>query len=177
MRLGSGLLAIALSAFGAGAAQAGAFGERAGILDEFNVDVYRGDKTARVAAGVTFGDVFDSGFWWFYGGRAAWVQYLDDAPKVDGFALGGTIGIGCRPDRTVSPVAGLNLEKPFGTDGLISFQTQVYAGARVRLGRDPEHFAFTFAIYRASIQGSSGFGDKSDTGLAILYSASRLASR
>jgi hypothetical protein len=177
MRLGSGVLAIALLALGADAAQAGVFGKRSGILDEFNVDVYRGAETARVAGGLTFGDVFDTGFWWFYGGRAAWTQYLDDAPKVTGWALGGTIGVGCRPDRTVSPVAGLNLEKPFGTDDRISYQTQVYAGARIRLGSAPEHFAFTFAVYRAAIQGSSGFGDKSDTGLAILYSASRLASR
>jgi hypothetical protein len=176
MRFGSGLLALVICALGAGTAEAGGFGKRNGILDEFNVDVYRGDKTARVMGGLTFGDVYDSGFWWFYGGRAGWARYLDDAPKVDGFALGGTIGIGCHPERTVSPVAGLNLEKPFGADE-ISFQTQVYAGARVRLGKNPEHFAFTFAIYRAAIQGSSGFGDKSDTGLAILYSASRLASR
>jgi hypothetical protein len=176
MRLGTGLLAIALFVLGADAAQAGVFGKRSGILDEYNVDVYAGADTARVAGGLTFGDVFDSGFWWFYGGRAAWTQYLDDAPKVTAWALGGTVGVGARPDRTVSPVAGLNLEKPFGDDRL-SFQTQVYAGARVRLGQDPEHFAFTFAIYRASIQGSSGFGDKSDTGIAILYSAVRLVSR
>lgn len=176
MRLGSGLLAIALLVFGADAARAEVFGKRSGILDEYNVDVYRGSDTARVAAGLTFGDVFDSGFWWFYGGRAAWTQYLDDSPKITGWALGGTVGIGARPDRTVSPVAGLNLELPFGDDR-ISAQTQVYAGARVRLGSAPEHFTFTFAIYRASIRGSSGFGDRSDTGLAILYSAARLASR
>ena len=176
MKLGSGVLAVALLGIGAEAARAEVFGKRSGILDEYNLDVYRGAETARVAAGLTFGDLYDTGFWWFYGGRAAWTQYLDDAPKITGFALGGTVGIGCHPERTVSPVAGLNLEKPFGDDR-IAFQTQVYAGARVRLGPAAEHYAFTFAVYRAAIQGSSGFGDQADTGIAVLYSAARLAPR
>lgn len=176
MRLGSRWLAAALLLLGAGTARGEVFGKRSGILDEYNLDVYRGSDTAKVAGGLTFGDVFDTGFWWFYGGRAAWTRYLADGPKIDGFALGGTIGIGARADRTVSPVAGLNLEKPFGDDR-ISFQTQVYAGARVRLSPTREHYAFTFAVYRASVQGSAEFGDRTDTGIAVLYSAARFSSR
>ena len=60
MKLGSGVLAVALLGFGAEAARAEVFGKRSGILDEYNLDVYRGAETARVAAGLTFGDVTSS---------------------------------------------------------------------------------------------------------------------
>ena len=147
-------------------------GAARGRLDEFNADVYRGPETARVAFGLTFGDVHPSGYWWSYGARALWTQYLDDAPRVRGWGLGGVAGLGFRPERVVSPVTGIALDRVFGTDGYFDWQVAVHAGARVRVSKDlPEHYAITFALYHQSIFGTGGFPDQTDTGLAIFYSA------
>lgn len=143
-----------------------------GLLDEFNVDVQRGADTARVAAGLTFGDVHARGYWWSYGARLLWTQYLDRGPRVRGWGVGGVATLGYRPERWVSPVGGLALDRVFGTDGRFDWQTTVHAGARVRLSKGAaEHFTITFALYRQQIFGQGGFADRGDTGLAVLYSA------
>lgn len=168
------LLAAALVAVSGGAAHAGA----SMLLDEYNLEVYRGPDTARLAAGLTFGDVYGNGWWWFWGGRASWSQYLDDGPRIRAIGLGGTVGVGYHPERLVSPVAGLSLEKTFGTDSRIDAQSQVYVGARLRVTSDPtEYYAFTFAVYQQKVYAGSRFRDQNDTGIAILYSASRYAPR
>jgi hypothetical protein len=153
------------------------FGRRA-ILDEFNADVYGGSDSARVAAGLSFGSVARNGFWWSYGARASWAHFAGRGPVVDGWGLGGTLGCGWDPTRVVSPVAGLSLEKNFGTGGRIDFQALVHAGARVRLSPDTgEHVAVTFAVFASQQFAGKNDFDRDDVGIAVLFSTARLAAR
>ena len=170
--------AIAALSSNPAAAQEAAAPGRPAILDEYNVDVYGGGNAARVAAGVTFGNVRADGFWWSYGGRVSWSRFVDGGPVLDGWGLGATAGGGWRPDRVVSPVVGIAAEKTFGTGGLIDFQTQVHGGARVRVTPDAhEYLAFTFALYGSRHFFGKGLPDKKELGIAVLFSTARFAAR
>jgi hypothetical protein len=167
----------ALFAAPAAAQSSPTFGRQA-ILDEFNADVYGGSDSARVAAGLSFGSVARNGFWWSYGARASWVHFAGRGAVVDGWGLGGTLGCGWEPARVVSPVAGLSVEKTFGTGGRIDFQTLVHAGARVRISPDAgEHVAVTFAVFASQQFAGKNDFDRDDVGIAVLFSTARLAAR
>jgi len=169
--------ALVLALAPVAAQEAPAPGGRA-ILDEYNLDIFGGSDSSRVAAGLTLGNVLANGFWWSYGGRLSWVRFAERGPAIDGWGVGGTLGGGWHPERTVSPVGGLSAEKTFGTGGRMDFQTQVHAGARVRVTQDPhEYLAFTFAVYASNHFFGKGLPDESDVGIAVLFSTARYAAR
>jgi hypothetical protein len=141
------------------------------ILDEYNIDVLGGGDDARVAVGLTFGNGFGNGWWWNGGARVSWLRWQVDVPTQKGFGLGGTVGGGFHPDRTVSPFAAFSLDRAFSLGGAADWVATVLAGARVRVTRDPhEYFSMTFGVYRASGFGGDGPGG-GDFGIAVLYSA------
>ena len=172
-------VALATLALSAPAAAGDAPGPgSAAILDEYNVDVYGGSDSSRVALGLSFGDVAPSGWWWAYGGRLSWAHYADKGPVIDGWGLGGTLTGGWRPDRVVSPVVGLSAEKTFGTGGKIDAQAHLHAGARIRVTPDPgEYLAITFAVFGSKHFFGNGLSDQSDVGIAVLFSTARFAGR
>lgn len=172
-------LALAAAAFAVVAAPSGAVAaeprtvaaHESFILDEYNVDVHGAPDSSRIAVGLSFGTVYDDGWWWTAGPRLSWVRWDVDVPQQTGFGVGGTFGAGWHPDRIVSPFAGFTLERDFSVGGLFEWQTLVQAGARVKVTTDPrEHFTMTFALYRANVLAGDG-PRGGDTGIAVLYSA------
>ena len=141
------------------------------ILDEYNVDVFGGRDNARVALGLSFGNGFRNGWWWTGGARVSWLRWQVDVPTQKGFGIGGTIGGGYRPDKTVSPYGAVSLDRAFSFGGVADWVSTVLVGARVRVTADPhEYFSMTFAAYRADAFGGDGPGG-GDFGIAVLYSA------
>src|SRR5262249_26896211 len=127
------------------------------LLDEYNVDVQAGSDSARVAAGLSFGDGDGNGIWWAGGARLAWERWQVDVPTVEGLGVGGVFGLGWRPEKVVSPYAGLALDRTFGLEGAADWIGTISAGARVRVTPDPsQHFAMTFAVVHASGFGGDG---------------------
>lgn len=146
------------------------------ILDEYNADLYAGGDLQRLAAGLSFGDVKPSGFWWNYGGRVGSVWFDNGRVNEQGWILGGTVGFGFDPSRKVSPVAGLAVDFPFGA-GSVDLLAQVHGGARIRLGNTPDHFALTVGAFAAGAFLGDGHADDSDFGVTVLFSAASLRPR
>lgn len=141
------------------------------ILDEYNVDVTGSSDTARLAAGLTFGNGYENGWWWNAGARVSWLRWQVDTPTEKGFGLGGVFGGGYRPDEVVSPYAQVALDRTFSLGGAADWIATVSAGARVRVTPDPrEHFAMTFALVRAEGFGGGGPGG-GQIGIGVFYSA------
>jgi hypothetical protein len=141
------------------------------LLDEYNVDVSGSSNAARVAAGLTFGNGYENGWWWNAGARVSWLRWQVDVPTEKGFGLGGLFGGGWRPDEVVSPYGQLALDRAFSLGGVADWIATVSAGARVRVTPDPrEHFAMTFALVRTQGFGGDGPGG-GEFGLAVFYSA------
>jgi hypothetical protein len=141
------------------------------ILDEYNLDLFAGPHSDRIAGGLSFGTALTNGWWWTAGPRVAFVRWLVDVPRRTGFGVGGTFGAGWRPDRIVSPYAGLALDRDFHVSGTFDWQTVIHAGARIKVTRDPrEHYTMTFSVYHADVFGGAG-PRGGDTGIAVLYSA------
>ncbi len=147
------------------------------ILDEYNADVYGAKDSSRVAVGVNFGTVYDNGWWWTAGPRLSFVRWKVDVPQETGFGAGGAFGVGWHPEKTVSPYAGVALDRDFSMGGVFDWQMLVHAGARVNVTSHPrEYFTMTFALYHANVFGGDG-PRGGDTGLAVLYSAVLFAKR
>jgi len=145
------------------------------LLDEYNVDVFGGPDSSRIAVGLTFGTAYGNGWWWNAGPRLSWLRWNADVPKETGFGAGGTFGGGWHPEKTVSPYAALNLDRAFGMGDVYEWQTTFHAGARVKVTPDPrEHFTMTFSIFQTSVFGGDG-PHGSDFGIAVLYSAALYA--
>jgi hypothetical protein len=141
------------------------------VLDEYNLDVFGANDSSRIAAGLSFGTAYPDGWWWTAGPRIAFVRWNVDVPQQWGYGVGGTFGAGWHPDGTVSPFAGLALDRDFNVGGYFDWQTTVNAGARVKVTSDPrEYFAMTFSVYHANVLGGSG-PRRGETGIAVLYSA------
>ena len=141
------------------------------ILDEYNIDVAGAPDTSRIAAGLSFGTAYSNGWWWTAGPRLSYVRWNVDVPQQYGFGVGGSFGVGWKPEMTVSPYAGITLDRDFNVGNVFEWQANVYLGARVKVTQDPrEHFTMTFAVYRADVFGGDG-PNGGDTGIAVLYSA------
>jgi len=147
-----------------------------GYLDEYNVEVFfAGEDTARLAAGVTFGDVLRNGIYWCRGARVSLLQVPSPQGERNGFALGGVLVAGHRPERWVSPVASLWVDRPFGIGGRYGLETTVGIGARLRVSpKLPEHYAISASFIRNDLFGSGSVGDRTDYGIAVFYSTSVL---
>ena len=140
------------------------------ILDEYNIDVAGAPDSSRIAAGLSFGTAYTNGWWWTAGPRLSGVRWAVDVHQQFGYGAGGSFGVGFKPEKTVSPYAGITLERNFNVGGVFDWQTNVYLGARVNVTPDPrEHVTMTFALYDATVFGGSG-PHGSDAGIAILYS-------
>lgn len=153
-----------------------AHSEEPGILDEYNADLTAGSDFQRLALGLSFGQVKESGFWWNYGARAGSFWFDNGRVNEQGWVVGGTVGLGFDPSRKVSPVAGFSLDVPFGA-GDIDLVSQVHAGARIRLNDAPDHFALTVAAFWSGLFVGGGSADGSDGGIAVLFSAASLRPR
>jgi hypothetical protein len=141
------------------------------ILDEYNIDVAGAPDSSRIAAGLGFGTAYSNGWWWTAGPRLSYVRWNVDVRQQYGFGAGGSFGVGLKPEKTVSPYAGITLDRDFNVGNVFDWQTNVYLGARVKVTPDPrEHFTMTFALYYASVFGGDG-PHGGDTGIAVLYSA------
>jgi len=141
------------------------------ILDEYNIDVFGAGDSRRIAVGLGFGTAYVNGWWWTAGPRLAFVRWSVDVPKETGFGAGGAFGGGWRPTKTVSPYAGIALDRDFSVGGVFDWQVLVHAGARVKLTQDPrEHFTMTFSVYHANVFGGDG-PHGGDTGIAVSCSA------
>ena len=141
------------------------------ILDEYNVDLHGAPDSSRIAVGLSFGTVYDNGWWWTAGPRLSWVRWSVDVPQQTGFGAGGTFGAGWHPEKTVSPYAGIALDRDFSVGGEFDWQALVHAGARVKVTSNPrEYFTMTFALFHGNVLGGDGPGG-GDTGLAVFYSA------
>jgi hypothetical protein len=141
------------------------------ILDEYNIDVHGARDSSRIAVGLSFGTAYADGWWWTAGPRLSFVRWNVDVPRQTGFGAGGAFGVGWRPTKTVSPYAGIALDRDFSVGHVFDWQVLVHAGARVKLTRDPrEHFTMTFSVYHANVFGGDG-PQGGDTGIAVLYSA------
>lgn len=141
------------------------------ILDEYNIDVFGAGESSRIAVGPSFGTAYANGWWWTAGPRLAFVRWNVDVPQETGFGAGGAFGGGWRPTKTVSPYAGIALDRTFSVGDVFDWQVLVHAGARVKLTQDPrEHFTMTFSAYHANVFGGDG-PQGGDTGIAVSYSA------
>jgi len=141
------------------------------ILDEYNIDVFGAADSSRIAAGLSFGTAYPNGWWWTAGPCLSYVRWNVDVPQQYGFGAGGAFGVGWRPEETVSPYAGIALDRDFNVGNVFDWQTTIYAGARVNVTQDPrEHFTMTFSVYHADVFGGAG-PHGGDTGIAVLYSA------
>lgn len=147
------------------------------LLDEYNVDAFGASDSSRIAVGLSFGTAYGNGFWWTAGPRLSWLRWNVDTPKETGFGVGGAFGGGWHPEETVSPYAGIVLDRAFSMGGIYDWQTVVHAGARVKITQDPrEYFSMTFSLYQANVFGADG-PHKSDYGIAVLYSAALFAKK
>jgi hypothetical protein len=145
------------------------------LLDEYNIDLAGASDSSRLAAGLGFGTAYTNGWWWTAGPRVSYVRWNVDVPQQYGLGVGGAFGTGWHPDRTVSPYAGLTLDREFNVGGTFDWQTMVSLGARVKVTRNPrEYFSMTFAAYYAGVFGGDGPGG-GDVGIAVLYSAALYA--
>jgi len=145
------------------------------ILDEYNVDVSSAADSSRLAAGLGFGTAYTNGWWWTAGPRVSYVRWSVDVPQQYGMGLGGAFGVGWRPEKTVSPYAGITLDRDWNVGGYFDWQSMVLLGARVKVTQDPrEYFSMTFGAYYTGVFGGQGPGG-SDAGLAVLYSAALFA--
>lgn len=154
-----------------------AFASDVSLLDEYNIDVFGASNSDRIAAGLTFGSAYASGWWWNAGPRLSWIRWNVDVPNQDGFGAGGTFGGGWHPENVVSPYAAIAVDRAFNVSGVFDWESLVYVGARVKVTQDPrEYFSMTFALYETSVFGGDG-PHKSDYGIAILYSAALFAKR
>lgn len=141
------------------------------ILDEYNIDVFGAADSGRIAAGLGFGTAYTNGWWWTAGPRLSYVSWGVDVPQQYGFGVGGAFGVGWHPEKTVSPYAGVALDRDFNVGNVFDWQTTVSLGARVKITRDPrEHFTMTFSAYHADVFGGTG-PHGGDTGIAVFYSA------
>ena len=141
------------------------------LLDEYNIDVAGAQDSSRIAAGLGFGTAYANGWWWTAGPRLSYVRWNVDVPQQYGFGVGGSFGVGWRPEKTVSPYAAITLDRDFNVGGVFDWQSNVYLGARVNVTPDPrEHFTMTFAVSYASVFGGNG-RHGGDFGIAVLYSA------
>jgi len=172
--LGGALLLVSLTAHPAAMAQSepSAPAPRANfVLDEYNIEVFGGRDSSRIAGGLSFGTAYPNGWWWTAGPRLSVVRWQVDVPTKTGFGVGGAFGVGWHPEKTVSPYAGLTLDREFGVDGTFDWQTLIHAGVRVKVTRDPrEHYTMTFSVFHAGVFGGDGPGG-GDSGIAVLYSA------
>lgn len=141
------------------------------VVDEYNIDVFAGPDSGRIAFGLGFGTEYGNGLWWTAGPRLAYVTWSADVPKEAGFGVGGVFGFGWRPDKTFSPYTGLALDRDFSVGGVFDWQATIHAGARMKVTHDErEYFTMTFSVYHANVFGGNGpAGD--DTGIALMYSA------
>ena len=147
------------------------------LLDEYNLDVQGGQDSSRIAAGLGFGTAYANGWWWTAGPRLSFVRWNVDVPQQTGYGVGGAFGAGWRPAKTVSPYAGLALDRDFSVGGVFDWHMLIQAGARVRLTQNPrEHFTMTIGLYHANVFGGDG-PEGGDTGIAVLYSAVLFAKR
>ncbi|HEX4822920.1 MAG TPA: hypothetical protein VFV19_01270 [Candidatus Polarisedimenticolaceae bacterium] len=147
------------------------------LLDEYNIDVMGAGDSARMAAGLSFGTAYPTGWWWTAGPRLSWVRWNVDMPRQDGIGAGGMFGMGYRPERTVSPFAAVALDRVFNVSSRFDWQSVIYAGARVKVTTDPrEYFSMTFALYQSAVFGGNG-PSGSDYGIAVLYSAALFAKK
>ena len=141
------------------------------ILDEYNIDLAGARDSGRIAAGLNFGTAYPNGWWWTAGPRVSFVRWGVDVPSQDGLGVGGSFGVGWRPETTVSPFAAITLDRAFSVDDVFDWQANVFLGARVKITPDPrEHFTMTFAVSYAAVFGGNG-PHGGDVGLAVLYSA------
>ena len=168
-------LTILLAVLAATAAHAEQPSSGVSLLDEYNIDVFGAGDSNRIAAGLSFGTAYASGWWWTAGPRLSWVRWNVDMPRQDGIGAGGTFGTGFHPERTVSPFASVALDRVFNVSGRFDWQSILLAGARVKVTTDPrEYFSMTFALYQAATFGGDG-PSGSDYGVAVLYSAALFA--
>jgi len=141
------------------------------ILDEYNIDVFGAPDSSRIAVGLGFGTAYSNEWWWTAGPRLSFVRWNVDVPQETGVGAGGAFGVGWRPTGTVSPYAGIALDRDFSVGGVFDWQLMVHAGARVKLTQNPrEYFTMTFSIFQANVVGGDG-PHGGDTGIAVLYSA------
>jgi len=147
------------------------------LLDEYNIDVSGAQDSSRIAAGLSFGTAYTNGWWWTAGPRLSYVRWGVDVPQQYGIGAGGAFGVGWKPEKTVSPYAGIALDRDFNVGGLFDWQSNVYLGARVNVTPDPrEHITMTFALSYATVFGGDG-PQGNDLGIAVLYSAVLFAKR
>jgi len=141
------------------------------ILDEYNIDVFGAPDSSRIAVGLGFGTAYANGWWFSAGPRLSFVRWNVDVPQQTGFGAGGVFGAGWRPTETVSPYAGIALDRDFSIGGVFDWQVLVNAGARVKVTQNSrEYFTMTFSVYNTNIFGGDG-PQRGDTGIAVLYSA------
>src|SRR5262245_54842590 len=141
-------LTIVLAALAAPAAPAQESG--VSLLDEYNIDVFGAGDSARIAAGLSFGTAYASGWWWTAGPRLSWVRWNVDMPRQDGIGAGGTFGTGFHPERTVSPFGSVALDRVLNGSGRFDWQSILLAGARVRVTSNPrEYFSMTLRSTKA----------------------------
>ncbi len=166
------IAAVALLALASAVPAAAAAPRPSGYtLDEYVVTVARTSGSFQLAAGLDFGGSFGRGYWWFGGGRLSWVQGESRGGTTDAAALGGVLGLGFRPERTVSPIARVGFDRWVGSDDAFRAQASLSAGARFRVSsRLDRHFAITFEAYRAALYGASGVPDEDDFGFLLGYS-------
>lgn len=147
-----------------------------GFLDEYNVDVfYAGKDVARVAGGFMFGDVLRSGLYWSRGPRLSLLQAPSPEGERNGFALGGVLVVGHRPERWVSPYASLSVDRPFGIGGRYGLEATLGLGARLRVSpKLPEHYAISFGVIRNELFGSGSVRDRTDHGVSVSYATTVL---
>lgn len=140
------------------------------VLDEYNLDLYGGGGTSKIAFGLTFGDVFENEVYLQVGPRLSWVDYRKDGPDEAAIAPGAYLAVGWRPGSWVSPIGIAGLDIPFGAGDRAKLQATLGAGARVRVSPDVrEHFVLTFAVYHTRVLASGSQPDFGDTGIALLF--------
>lgn len=140
------------------------------VLDEYNVDLYGGRGTSKIALGITFGDVFEDEVYLQVGPRLSWVDYRKDGPDEAAIAAGAHVAVGWRPGAWVSPIGILALDVPIGAGDRAKLQTTIGVGARVRVSPElREHFVLTFALFHTRVIASGAQPDFGDTGVALLF--------
>ncbi len=139
-------------------------------LDEYSATLSGASDFWQSGLGLTFGDSLEKKWYLFGGGRLTWVQAGDNGRTSNGWSLGAIGGVGYRPRNKFSPIGTLAADKFFAVD-MYDGQLVLSGGVRILIDprSDPQQ-ALSVVVFGGRLYGSSGFEDRNNTGVSVIYS-------